>query len=32
MKCFVIPIIIGDTGIVTEGLKTIWRQYQESIH
>jgi hypothetical protein len=31
MKCFVIPVIIGATGIVTEGLKKIWNQYQESI-
>jgi hypothetical protein len=31
MKCFVIPAIIGATGIVTKGLKKIWKQYQESI-
>jgi hypothetical protein len=31
MKCFVIPVIIGATGIVTKGLKDIWIQYQESI-
>jgi hypothetical protein len=31
MKCFVIPVIIGSTGIVTKGLKNIWKQYQESI-
>jgi hypothetical protein len=31
MKCFVIPVIIGATGIVTKGLKNIWKQYQESI-
>jgi hypothetical protein len=31
MKCFVIPVIIGATGIVTKGLKKIWKQYQESI-
>jgi hypothetical protein len=31
MKCFVIPVIIGATGIVTKGLKNIWIQYQESI-
>jgi hypothetical protein len=31
MKCFIIPIIIGATGIVTKGLqKNIWKQYQES--
>jgi hypothetical protein len=31
MKCFVIPVIIGATGIVTRGLKNIWKQYQKSI-
>jgi hypothetical protein len=31
MKCFVMPVIIGATGIVTKGLKIIWKQYQESI-
>jgi hypothetical protein len=31
MKCFVIPVIIGATGIVTRELKKIWKQYQESI-
>jgi hypothetical protein len=31
MKCFVIPVIIGATEIVTKGLKKIWKQYQESI-
>jgi uncharacterized membrane protein len=31
MKYFVIPAIIGATGIVTRGLKNIWKQYQESI-
>jgi hypothetical protein len=31
MKYFVIPIIIGATGILTKGLKKIWKQYQESI-
>jgi hypothetical protein len=31
MKCFVIPVIIGATGIVTKGLKNIWEQYQENI-
>jgi hypothetical protein len=30
MKCFVIPVLIGATGIVTKGLK-IWKQYPESI-
>jgi hypothetical protein len=32
MKCFVKPVIIGATGIVTKGLKKIIsKQYQESI-
>jgi hypothetical protein len=32
MKYLVILIIIGGaTGIVAEGLKNIWRQYQENI-
>jgi hypothetical protein len=31
IKCFVIPVNIGATGIVTQGLKKIWKQYQESI-
>jgi hypothetical protein len=31
MKCFVVPVIIGATGIMTRGLKNIWKQYQESI-
>jgi hypothetical protein len=31
MKCFVILIIFGATGIVTRGLKKIWKRYQESI-
>jgi hypothetical protein len=31
MKCFVIPVITGATGIVTKGQKKIWKQYQESI-
>jgi hypothetical protein len=31
MKCFVIPVIIGATGIVTKGLKKMWKKYQESI-
>jgi hypothetical protein len=31
MKCYFIPVIIGATGIVTKGLKNIWKQYQESI-
>jgi TM2 domain-containing membrane protein YozV len=31
IKCLVILIIIGAMGIVTKGLKNIWKQYQESI-
>jgi hypothetical protein len=31
MKCFVIPVSIEATGIVTRGLKYIWKRYQESI-
>jgi hypothetical protein len=31
MKCFVITVISGATGIVTKGLKKIWKKYQESI-
>jgi hypothetical protein len=30
-KCFVIPVITGATGIVTRGLKNVWKKYQESI-
>jgi hypothetical protein len=30
MSCLVIPVIIGATGIVTKGLKNIWKQYQEN--
>jgi hypothetical protein len=28
MKCFVIPVIIGATGIVSKGYKNILKQYQ----
>jgi len=31
MKCFVIPVTIGATGIETKGLKEYRKQYQESI-
>jgi hypothetical protein len=31
VECFVIPVITGATGIVTRGLKNIWKRYQESI-
>jgi hypothetical protein len=31
MKCFVIPVITGATGIVNKELKNIWKRYQESI-
>jgi hypothetical protein len=30
MKCFVIPVIIGATGIVSKSLKNIWKQYQDN--
>jgi hypothetical protein len=30
MKCFVIPVIIGATGIVSKSLQKIWKQYQEN--
>jgi hypothetical protein len=28
---FVIPVMIGATGIVIKGIKNIWKQYQGSI-
>jgi hypothetical protein len=31
MKCIVIPVVIGVTGIVTKGLKKVCKQYQETI-
>jgi hypothetical protein len=32
MKCFVIPVIIEATGIVSNSLKKdMWRQYQDNI-
>jgi hypothetical protein len=31
MKCFIIPVITGATGIVTEGLKNICKEHQEII-
>jgi hypothetical protein len=30
MKCFVIPGIIGATGIVSKSLQKIWKQYQDN--
>jgi hypothetical protein len=27
MKCLDIPVVIGATGIVTKGLKKIWKQF-----
>jgi hypothetical protein len=30
IKCFVIPVITGATGIVTKGFKNICKQYQQS--
>jgi hypothetical protein len=35
MNCMVIPVITGATAMVTNGLKKIWKPYQEntqSIH
>jgi len=31
MECLVIPVTTGANGIVTNGLKIIWKQYQENI-
>jgi RNA-splicing ligase RtcB len=31
MKCVIIPVIIGATGIVTKGLLKIWKPYWENI-
>ena len=31
LKCKIIPVITGTTGIVTNGLKKIWKPYQENI-
>jgi hypothetical protein len=30
MKCFVIPVITGATGIVNKFYKSIWKQYQDN--
>jgi hypothetical protein len=30
MKCFVIPVIIGATGIVSKSLQNILKQYQDN--
>jgi hypothetical protein len=30
MKCSVIPVIIGATGIVSKILQKIWKQYQDN--
>jgi hypothetical protein len=30
MKCFVIPVIIEATGIVSKSFKNIWKQYQDN--
>jgi hypothetical protein len=30
MKCFVISVIIGATGIVSKFYKHIWKQYQDN--
>jgi len=31
MNCFVVPVTTGANGLVTKGLKNIWKQYQESV-
>jgi hypothetical protein len=31
MKCCIIPVIIGATGIVSKSLKNIWKKYQVNI-
>jgi hypothetical protein len=31
MKCFVIPVVIWTTVILTKGIKKIWKRYQETI-
>ena len=31
LKCTIIPVIIGDTGIVTRSLRKNWNMYQENI-
>jgi hypothetical protein len=28
VKCFVVPIIIGATGVVSKSVKNIWKHYQ----
>jgi hypothetical protein len=30
MKCFVIPVIIGATGIVSKVYRNIWKQYHDN--
>jgi hypothetical protein len=32
MKCFVMPVIVRVTGIVSGGLKNVWKQYQDNIN
>jgi hypothetical protein len=31
LKCTIVPVIIGATGIVTRSLRKIWKLYRESI-
>jgi hypothetical protein len=31
MKCFVIQVIIGATGIVSKSVKKVWKQYLDNI-
>jgi hypothetical protein len=32
MKCFVLPVIIGATEIISKSLKNIWKRYQNNIN
>jgi len=31
LKCTIVPVIIGATGIVTRSLRKFWKLYQETI-
>jgi hypothetical protein len=31
MKCFVTPVITGTTGIVSTGLRNVYKQYQGNV-
>ena len=30
LKCTIVPVVIGATGIVTRSLRKIWKLYQEN--